>query len=133
MYESERDFKLWDYRVSHAQLLLRSPMAPDRGTNVDVQFWGVEFVRLPTVLRGIRVRGADDPEKERDALRHGFKYPGRIFLLDGQDEALVIAAGCRVLENTIDIFESSLVSIHDNEDRSLGTVLAHSSGLPWKS
>jgi LmbE family N-acetylglucosaminyl deacetylase len=41
MYESERDFKLWDYRVSHAQLLLRSPMSPDRGTNVDVQFWGV--------------------------------------------------------------------------------------------
>jgi hypothetical protein len=125
MYESKRDFKLWDYRVSHGQLLLRSPMSPDLNTNVDLQFWGVEFVRLPTVMHGIRLRLANDDEKTSVAGRYAPECNGSVFSCDEDGAAIVIAAGCRVLENAMDIFESSLFSIHDPEDRPLGTVLAH--------
>ncbi len=37
----DRDFEVWEYQISHAQLLIRSPEAPatdasERRTNVDV-------------------------------------------------------------------------------------------------
>jgi len=126
MYKSDRDFKLWDYRVSHGQLLLRSPMSPDHHTNVDIQFFGVELICLPTFMHGIRLRLSNGDERDSDARRHAHEYVGKVFSCNDNGDALVIAAGCRVLENTMDIIESSLFSIHYSEDRPLGTVLARS-------
>jgi hypothetical protein len=48
-----RDFQIWLYTVSHAQLLLRSNRSTQWGTRVDVLFKGVKAIELPTILKGL--------------------------------------------------------------------------------
>lgn len=126
MFNSDRRFKLWDYRVSHNQLLIRSPATPDIPTNIDVVFWGVEFVSVPTAFIGLTIErsfeGSDirilitpSPNGEKFVVAsHGTQY-------------VIVAAGCKVLENSLDIFDSSLEGFAATQsDRDLGNVLAHS-------
>ena len=56
--QSDRDFRLWEYRVSHDQLLLRSPQGETHWRNLDLIFVGVEYLDLPTLLRGVELRQA---------------------------------------------------------------------------
>ena len=51
-YETGRQFQLWEYRVSHGQMLLRSVPSGEDATNVDVLFWGVSRIDLPTRFDG---------------------------------------------------------------------------------
>lgn len=126
MFKSNRKFKLWDCRVSHNQVLIRSPSTPDISTNVDLVFWGVEFISIPTSFDGLQiVRGVST----KDA---GFEFSpstnGEVFLIETAGRRfVVVAAGCKVLENALDIFESSLEGFAaTDENRDLGEVLAHS-------
>jgi hypothetical protein len=59
LLSSERHFQIWQYTVSHSQLLLRAN--PDRASRkrVEVLFKGVEWLQLPTVLEGLTV--VEDP------------------------------------------------------------------------
>lgn len=51
----DRRFKIWDYLVSHQQLIVRSP-GPDQGSpNLDLHFTGVMFVRAPVAFQGLAV------------------------------------------------------------------------------
>ncbi len=112
MFQSDRKFRLWDYKVSHNQALIRSPRKPDIATNVDIVFWGVERLDLPTNLDGLQMSKGDDDE----------------FIIEsGGQRFVVVADGCKVLENGLDIFESSLEGFASTDDeRDLGNVLAHS-------
>lgn len=112
MFVSERKFRMWDYRVSHNQLLIRSPQTPDISTNVDIVFWGVDRVDLPTAFNGLELikRGEEDFSIGTDS-----------------GEYSILASGCKVLENELDIFESSLESFASSEaEKDLGNVLAQS-------
>ena len=58
----DREFKIWDYLVSHRQMVIRSLGHEEDSPNLDLHFRGVEFVRVPTVFRGLSVvspTGAD--------------------------------------------------------------------------
>lgn len=124
MFQSDRKFKLWDYRVSHKQALIRSPKTPDIATNVDFVFWGVEYLSIPSTLDGIAVVKADA------MAGNGFtpSSNGDVFVIEtGGESYVIVAAGCKVLENRLDIFESSLEGFAaTDENRDLGNVLAHS-------
>ena len=124
MFQSDRKFKLWDYRVSHNQALIRSPRSPDISTNVDLVFWGVEYLSVPSTFDGIAMTKADA------MAANGFtpSSNGDVFVIETSGESFVIvAAGCKVLENGMDIFESSLEGFAaTDENRDLGNVLAHS-------
>ena len=112
MFQSDRQFRLWDYKVSHNQALIRSPRKPDTATNIDVIFWGVERLNLPTNFDGLRIS----------------KGGGNEFVIETKEKRfVVVAGGCKVLENELDIFESSLEGFAaTDETRDLGSVLAHS-------
>ena len=43
---SGRTFQLWEYRVSHGSLLIRSPKGEDVAMNIDIICVGVERVRF---------------------------------------------------------------------------------------
>lgn len=126
MFKSNRRFRLWDSRVSHDQLLIRSPATPEIATNIDIVFWGVEFISFPTLFRGPEIeRGSD----ERDAgLISVQPTNGELFVIVSDEKRFaIVAAGFKVLENTLDIFESSLEGFAATESgRDLGKVLAHS-------
>src|SRR5688572_10122978 len=58
---SHRIFKVWAYTVSHSFLILRSPLMfpdqenydKDKDFNIDIEFIGVEFMEIPSMLEGI--------------------------------------------------------------------------------
>lgn len=63
-YNFNRKFKLWAYTVSHLSLLLRSEMrypdqedfCEDTAYNIDIEFWGVTYINIPTNLCNIVIK-----------------------------------------------------------------------------
>ena len=111
-------------------MLLRSPITPhEHETNLDIVMWGVEHLDIPTTMQGLTV-GPPAPEEIERAGRAigrelepsevvGFESGGRRFF--------VVAFGYKILENTLDIFESSLEYFAGTDpSRSLGELLYRS-------
>lgn len=125
VFSSERVFKIWDYSVSHRQLLLRSPKSEKQVDNVDVVFWGVEFISIPSILNGLSLRqvGEDEVVSFRPSA---LKKNALVIRIDaGTEHGFVEAAGCKILENQVDIFDSSLVYFEtDRTLRNYGRVVA---------
>jgi hypothetical protein len=104
MYESKRSFKIWDYNVSHKQLLIRSPRTNGEVENIDLVFWGVERIELDSAFDGLSLaRVARNSEDSVPVFSVGNGH--------------VVAAGCKVLVNQLEIFDSSLV--YFDRDRSV--------------
>jgi hypothetical protein len=110
----DRDFKVWEYHVSHGQLLIRSPKAPatdaspERHTNVDLVFLGVEYISLPRLLRGVMLdRASADDLRLLEATLGTAPAPASVrMLVSGGRRFAVVAASVTVSENDWDIFDS---------------------------
>lgn len=103
----DRRFQLWEYRVSHGSLLVRSPKSAELPLNVDVAFVGVDYLAVPRVLHGLTVeRGREDDRVALlDAL--GDVDLEHIFVLVSAGRRHpVVAVACRVSRNGADIFDS---------------------------
>lgn len=113
-YISERIFRIWAYTVSHCILLLRSPQlfedvegySDATNHNVDIEFWGVGYLDLPDIIRGIKIKELKEniPERFNKYLSSvGYK----IFEIESEENLFyVVAGGCRIGKNN-----------WDNEDR----------------
>lgn len=107
----DRRFQLWEYRVSHGSLLIRSPKGPEVATNVDLIFDGVEYVSCPRMLRGIELvsPSLEDLHQVPPDVRP-VQPPDRLFVLASSGvRHLVVASSCRVEEHEGDIFDSPFV------------------------
>jgi hypothetical protein len=106
-----RRFQVWEYRVSHGMLLIRSPKGLDAETNVDIVFSGTSYISCPRLIRGLELIPVKPEDVER--VRAGFELaapPSEVFvLLSEARRHLVIAASCRVSENMNDIFDIPFV------------------------
>jgi hypothetical protein len=128
-FVSDRRFRLWDYNVSHNQVLIRSPKSIGVGTNVDIVIWGIEYIDMITILDGLTMATASLEECRRAERSLGKEIESSQVLcfISGGSRFIVVAAGFKVLENDLDIFESSLEYFAGTDPaRTLGTVLAHS-------
>ena len=127
-FRSDRHFQIWDYNVSHSQMLVRSPASPGVDDNVDIVFWGVKFVGLPTSLDGVEFSPASPDD--RTALERTLGRtcdPATIHVLSsGGHRFLVEAAGYRILRNDLDIFESTLQTLGPTRVGPSGEVLVPS-------
>jgi hypothetical protein len=93
-------FQVWEFRVSHSQLLIRSPRSSEAPKNIDVVFVGVAFMEVPDIFRGLSVREGDSSQKGHI-----------VYVLTSQGQQYrIVAAGATVIENELDLFESSLES-----------------------
>lgn len=128
MFESNRQFKLWDYNVSHQQLLLRSPRTGNETNNLDVVFWGVKHVCLPSILDELSLRLATTEEANRlsDMITTDSGVP--VFRVQASDgSGVVVADGCKVMQNELEIFDSSLVYFdRDRPKDEYGVVIVQS-------
>ncbi len=108
--DSSRRFQLWEYRVSHGALLIRSPKGPQEDTNIDVVFDGVEYIDCPRMLRGLLLmEGSAEEMRELEGAFGEIRAADRlIVLVSGGVRHYVVASSCRVDENDWDIFESPL-------------------------
>jgi hypothetical protein len=109
-YEN-RAFQLWEYKVSHGSLLIRSPQAPGVSTNIDLICVGVEYLAAPRHIKGLDLVEASAEEisqlsellgkpiaasRVRMILSRGHRFP-------------IVAASFRISENEDDIFASPCV------------------------
>jgi hypothetical protein len=108
---ADRRFQLWEYRVSHGALLIRSPKGPGVETNIDLVFSGVEYVECPRMLRGVELATVTPEDVRRAGEAFGpVVAPDQLFvLLSAGIRHLVVAASCHVSENMDDIFDIPLI------------------------
>ena len=112
--KSDRVFKVWEYQISHGQLLIRSPKAPAKGdhsqqiTNLDLVFLGVEFMAVPHEFRGVDITlPAAREVEELESLLNKSIEPKSIRIIDSQEKRFpIVASSFSFSENDWDIFES---------------------------
>jgi hypothetical protein len=104
-----REFQLWEYRVSHGSLLIRSPAGPPEfETNIDIICVGVEYLAAPRQLGEIIISEATEVEIEKLEDILDKKLPSsRVWVLQGgRHRSLLVAAALRVQEYRGNIFDS---------------------------
>jgi hypothetical protein len=102
-------FQLWDYSVSHGSLLVRCPRKQLSQENIDIQFFGVEYISMPRHLGDVGFVDAEQAEIETVEHQLGRKIiePSRLWVLsNGSRRFLVVAAGAKTTRNHLDLFES---------------------------
>lgn len=109
---SNRTFRLWEYRVSHDQLLLRSPLSKTFSTNLDVIFAGIRYLEMPTFWHSLSITEGT-PEEMQDIcqrLKRNMPHERIYILSSGETRFKVVAVSMKIFENELDIFQSSLES-----------------------
>ena len=111
LYESSRQFVLSDALVSHGELLLRADKIDGSKHNVDIIFFGTEYIQLPTCLYSIRLfqRIPDKPiGYERVDIALG-RNTHHLFEIQSEAESYyIVATSFRVYENHLSFGETSL-------------------------
>jgi len=107
-----RRFQVWEYHVSHGSLLVRSPKHEDEPTNVDIMFAGVEYMALPRHLKSVEITDASTGEiKDLSALLGKNLESKAITILIAEGNRYpVVAAGKKIVETDMDIFDSPFAS-----------------------
>lgn len=80
----DRIFQLWEYRVSHGSLLIRSPKGPEAESNVDLIFVGVDYLAVPHSIKGVAVDRGTAEDVAAVAAAFGEVSPERVFALSSQ-------------------------------------------------
>jgi hypothetical protein len=112
--ESDRTFKVWDYQVSHGQLLIRSPKAPATEkspefiVNVDLVCVGVDYMAIPRAFLGLElVVATSDEIRDLEVLLGKSITTDQVRILASEGKRFpVVASSFSVSENDWDIFES---------------------------
>lgn len=115
MGDQQRVFQLWDFLVSHHQLLLRSPKDEENAMNLDIVFVGVEYLQLPTLLAGIRFveTTSEDIRLAERQMGKPIKNTNVYVFVSGEARHIVVAAGMKMFENELEFMESSLEQFRD--------------------
>lgn len=111
----DRTFQIWDYKVSHQRMLVRSPKGPNNLRNVDLKFYGVCYVEASAIIRGLEI--IDEPtdvETARVLARAGRNAlrESKVFVLKSSEQRfLVVAAQGKIEESDLDWSESPFASL----------------------
>lgn len=106
---SGRKFQFWQYRVSHGELLIRSPRVGDNERNIDLMFTDVVYTDLPRFFDALEVVEADplDLARAEERLGKPVVHPERVFVLECQGRRyILVATWLKIAETDMDIFES---------------------------
>jgi len=112
--KSDRTFKVWEYQISHGQLLVRSPKAPATETspefltNVDLVCLGVDYMAVPRALHGFELLPPTPDEiRHLEGLLGKTIAPDNVKVLASDGRRFpVVASNFSLSENDWDIFES---------------------------
>ena len=108
----ERNFQIWDYRVSHAQMVIRSPGENWDGPHLDLHFSDVGYMRIPTLLRGLSIVPATEGELTEAMLAMGegrFDASWVWILKSAGSRHLVVAGSLLVAEANYPMMSTALV------------------------
>ncbi|MDQ7959138.1 hypothetical protein [Flavobacterium lindanitolerans] len=121
IYQSDRNFRIWNYTVSHCSLLLRSIMSfPDlddyseeTSYNIDIEISGVSFIGIPTTLRNLKIKEISEDLLPGHIDKELCKYDLKIFEFEEENERYyIIAAGLMIATNKWDLNQDRILSYH---------------------
>lgn len=106
-------FRIFDYFVSHSQLLLRCSETDDqRCINTDILFEGVEYIELPTFFEDPTLSLGNKDDLEAAAKRSSQPFVPelqQVFVVQAQQQRyLVVAVSLEVSRNELPPLESSI-------------------------
>lgn len=112
IYNSDRYFTLFDFSISHAQLLIRSCKNDEYKKNIDIIFFDVKFQQVITRFYGLSIRKVP-PEQTQLSSKVVVGYltgsENHLFELTSNNEKYLVAASFfRVYENELEFTETSL-------------------------
>ncbi|WP_353145118.1 hypothetical protein [Chryseobacterium sp.] len=99
---------MWAYIVSHSSLLLRSEMtysdqdnySEDTAYNIDLEFFGVNYINIPTNLDELAIKEITIEELAIDILIDLLKYNMKIFEIESKKKKYyIIASGLLIGKN----------------------------------
>jgi len=93
-YESKRNYILFDYNMSHSQLVLRSFKKDDSDSNLDIIFFGVNQIKIGTNFDSVNI------EWDR-----GYKEDDIEFTIN---DGKISCSFFNVIENKFDFGETSV-------------------------
>ena len=112
IFKSDRYFVLFDYLISHGQLLLRSQKAKGHDQNIDIIFFDATYIQVFAYLDGVAIR------KTENATGFGYNsvssYLGHnnnsLFEVETKlgEKYYIAASFFRVYENELEFGETSL-------------------------
>ena len=97
----DRNFQLWEYKVSHGSLLIRSPKSPGISKNVDLICVGVEYLASPRHIRGFDlVNGTAEEIQELSQLlgKDVAASSVRVILSEGRSDLTPLSGPVRHLK-----------------------------------
>jgi hypothetical protein len=103
---NDRTFQLWEYKVSHGSLLIRSPKGPEIARNIDLICVGVDYLATPGYMRGLDLQEPTAEEiKSLSRLLAKDIKPANIRVIVSEGRRFpIVAVSFRISENDDDIF-----------------------------
>jgi hypothetical protein len=112
IFKSNRHFTIFDFRISHGQLLLRSSKDDNNIKNIDIVFFGVRYIQLFTSFPGLSIRsieGKDDLINYDSVNAYLKNEKNHLFEIETKSEKFYIAASFfKIYENELEFNETSL-------------------------
>lgn len=113
LYKSSKKVVLYDYLVSHGQLLLRADkLNEEKGFNTDIVFFGTAYVQLPAFfMDGISiVKDSGTKRFGYEAIDKGLdkKYHNCFEIIGDNASYYIVAAHFQVFENELSFGQTSL-------------------------
>jgi hypothetical protein len=112
IFKSNRHFTIFDFSISHGQLLLRASKDDNNIKNIDIVFFGVRYIQLLTSFLGLSIRSVKGREDliHYDSVNFYLKYDkNHLFEIETVGEKFYIAASFfKVYENELEFNETSL-------------------------
>jgi hypothetical protein len=112
IFKSNRYFTIFDFMISHGQLLLRAGKDDDNSKNIDIIFFGVRYIQLFISLLGVSIRLADDNKNliKYDCV-NSFLNNDENYLFEIETKGgifYIVASYFKVYENELEFNETSL-------------------------
>lgn len=108
-YESERPFNVYDYLISHGQLLIRSDKNKGFDDNIDIIFFSTDYIQIPTYMRGLSLRKIPKPTGPIIGLPDNLQSSDDIYQVESERQKHYVVAGfVRIFSNQLDLGQSSL-------------------------
>ena len=113
IFTSDRYFTLFDFRLSHSQLLLRSSKTDRHENNIDIIIFDVQFLEMPISFWGILIEDQTDVYIDNTQFVKYKKYietdSSRIFSIKTKDNIFhIVASYLKIYENQLEFHETSL-------------------------
>ena len=122
IFNSDRSFTVFDYFISHGQLLIRSKKGDNQKYNIDIIFFDTTFLQLFTILYGLTIRMVSKDEFNKyDSVNKYLNYDNsNLFEIISANEKYYIAASfVKIFENELEFDETSLGMLHRGREKEI--------------